>query len=187
MDSSTKKFSIIGAAIGIIFLAVAFFLIQGDKLPKSSFQPEKKQAPIGIKSENLLPTVEGGTREIITKKIKTPEPDDKNVSKDIAVPISSISISGASGDASVREFEIKGENDKYSPGIIVVNNGDPVTVKFTAVDGDYIMFFPDFGVYIAAKKGETKKSQFQASPSGAYKFFCRDCGKPEMMGEFIVN
>lgn len=184
---STKQLSLTGALIGVAFLVALIFLAQKNKLPSSEISTENNVKKIGVKNENLLPTVEGGTRQAVTEKIKTPEPEDKNIPKDVAVPVSSISISGASGEASVREFEIKGENGRYSPSKIVVNSMDPVTIKFTAVDGGYNMFFPDFGVYISASKGVTKKSQFQATASGAYKFFCRDCGKEGMVGEFIIN
>ena len=95
-------------------------------------------------------------------------------------------ISGPGGEAALRDFEIRAEGGKYFPDKVVVNDGDIITVKLTAVDGDYNIFFPDFGSYLAAKQGETKKTQFQATPFGQYRFHCEACGNGAE-GTLIVN
>ena len=51
------------------------------------------------------------------------------------------------------------------------------------------MFFPDFGVYKAASKGQTVKLQFQGYPYGSYAFRCADVcgGTVKVEGKLIVN
>ena len=64
---------------------------------------------------------------------------------------------------------------------------DVITISLTAVDQKYNIFFPDFGVYREAAKGETTKFQFQAYPFGQYKFYCKDICQSDTAGTLIVN
>ncbi len=189
-----KKLSLIGIVIGLIVLGGLIFVANTKKGKEGSENSAANQVKTASPDvfrpgvEKALPTVQGGTREVIKEIIKTPEPNAKptEVPKEVAIPKSAVEVTGASGSASIRTFEIKAENGKYEPSVFVVNNLDMLTIEFTAVDDAYNLFFPDFGVYIASAKGETKKRQFQASPTGEYKFSCRDCGK-EIEGKLIVN
>ncbi|MCL4404023.1 cupredoxin domain-containing protein [Patescibacteria group bacterium] len=130
-----------------------------------------------------LPTVEGGTRQAITSQIPTPSADATNVPSNVAVP-TSVQQTGAIAE---RSFIITGTGGKFSPNTIVVNQGDVVNLTLVAADAAYNIFFPDFGVTITAKKGQTVSAQFQPANYGQYKFYCKDVcsGSPE--GTLVVN
>lgn len=177
---SRKNIVILAVAAVVVLLLVIFgsrFKEKQESPARDVFRPENPKA---------LQTVEGGTREIVQEKIATPEVGATSTPESVAVPTNVSQLSGPGGEAALRDFEIKAESGKFSPSTIVVNDGDIVTIRLTAVDGDYNIFFPDFGSYLAAKKGETKKTQFQATPFGQYMFSCKDCGN-EARGTLIVN
>lgn len=135
-----------------------------------------------------LPTIEGGTRDEISKTVQTPEPGATPTNPEVAVPKSSLDLGGSEGvNASLRDFELKAENGKFFPSTIVVNEMDVITISLTAVDQKYNIFFPDFGVYREAAKGQTTKFQFQAYPFGQYKFYCKDICGSGATGALIVN
>ena len=118
------------------------------------------------------------------EKIATPGEGDTEAPKDVAVPTMVV----ATGPAAFRHFDITASGDAYSPSTIVVNEGDVVDLNFTAADKNYDMFFPDFGVYKAAQKGQTVKLQFQGYPFGQYAFRCSEsCGSTKVEGRLIVN
>ena len=124
-----------------------------------AFRPDNAQA---------LETVQGGTRETVSKDIKTPGLGETGVSADVAVPIAMSPI----GKFTYRKFEIKGEGGKFVPSTMVIDAGDVVEVKFTAVDADYNFSISDFGVTQTVKKGDTKAINFQGYDFGQYKIFC---------------
>ena len=132
---------------------------------------------------DALSTTQGGTREIISEDIETPEVGDASVSEDTAIPVNTSKIK----DSALRTFELRGENGKYIPSIIIVDELDPITIKFTSIDDDYNIFFPDFGIYKTVLKGETKDIKFQAYPYGEYQFYCKDVCSGDVTGTLIVN
>ena len=68
----------------------------------------------------------------------------------------------------------------------MVNELDLLIIRLTAVDADYNLSFPDFGVNKNVSQGETVKFQIQAGRFGEYQFFCTVC-VPEVVGTLIVN
>ena len=181
MENKKINPAIIGIVVGVIIVGGTIFFFQ--KSPKNQGtgvgQEEKK-----VENPNALETVQGGTREKIKTQVKTPEPTDQAPSEDIAVPKAAIKV-GEQKQAAIRTFELRGENGKFSPSTIVVDELDVVEIELNAVDGDYDIFFPDFGVVKTAKKGTTEKLQFQAYPFGEYVFRCKTSCKAE--GKLIVN
>ncbi len=142
---------------------------------EDAFRPENAKA---------LGTVEGGTREKVEEKIATPSEGSTEAPKSVAVP----TIVVETGPSSFRHFDISASGNAFTPSTIVVNEGDVIDLKFTAEDKAYDLFFPDFGVYKAAAKGETVKLQFQGYPFGSYKFMCKEvCGSAKVEGKLIVN
>lgn len=138
-----------------------------------------------------LETVQGGTREKIDEDniVLAPDKNDTVVPEGVAVPqdvITRPESENPSGSA-FRDFNIKGENGRYTPDTIIVNELDVVNINFQSVDRDYNVFFSDFGIYKTIKKGVTGQIQFQAYPFGKYTFFCKDVCKDEVVGTFIVN
>jgi len=187
MNKNSKTSIAIGLAVGIL---VILFIVIGAgkraKAPDGRGSPRTPSAPETAPKEEKLPTVEGGTRAMISETITAPEPGATS-SGDVAVPISSIELKGASATAALRTFEMKAEKNTFTPATIVVNELDVIEIKFTAVDKDYSVLLPDFGVYRKASAGETVKIQFQAYPFGEYTFLCSDVCAPAVQGKFIVN
>lgn len=192
----TNKKTIIIAVVVVIVLAVVAGLAwygkragwwSGFNIPGAGAPKAGKPVGGGAEPTGLL-TVEGGTRNEITQNIKTPEPGAISTNPNIAVPESAVNLGGGEGaSADLRTFEIKAENNKFSPSTIVVNELDVITIKLTAVDKKYNIFFPDFGAYKEAEKGQTAKFQFQASRYGQYKFYCQDICSEATAGTLIVN
>ena len=128
--------------------------------------------------------MQGGTREVLQTKIATPGEGATSTNKDVAVPTTVVQT----GPSAFRHFDLSANGNAYSPSTIVVNEGDVIDLNFTAVDKNYDMFLPDFGISKAAAKGETVKLQFQGYPFGEYKFYCKDsCGSAKVEGKLIVN
>jgi len=129
-------------------------------------------------------------QETMPIKVKVPEVNEvlsEEVRKEIAVP--EIVVEAAPGvEAKYRSFDIKAEGGKYIPSKIIANVGDTIHVNFTAVDKDYDIVFPSYGMLLRAKVGQTKLLQFQAVKSGSFAFYCDSCGGPESetRGSFII-
>jgi len=131
------------------------------------------------------PPTEGSLVEELPPSESSPEPEPQLFStpEGVAIPISVSKI----GSGSLINFIIKGEDKKYFPFKLIVDEGDIVTIYFTSVDSDYNIFFPDFGIYRTISIGETSKIQFQVSGVGEYQFFCKDVCQTEITGTLIVN
>ncbi|MEK7543034.1 MAG: cupredoxin domain-containing protein, partial [Patescibacteria group bacterium] len=161
MNPSTKRDLIIGLCV--VALAAGYFgwrYYKSQNLPLDKFRPW---------SADALPSVQGGTREKLSINIKTPE-DATSTPAGVAVPASV----DKQGSYVVRVFEIQGNNNKYVPSTIIVNEGDTVDIRLKAVDNAYDFFLPDFGSYKRVSKGEMGRLQFDAVSYGKYEFFCRD-------------
>lgn len=179
MNSNKENYLIIIVIVLILFVVIFYYFTL---LNKKNFQSGLK---LNLDAENRG---DNKTKQELKIKIKTPELDDKNLPVDVAKPKDVIILNGPANSVAIRFFEIKGENGKYIPNKIIVNDNDIVTIKFYAIDSDYDIFFPDFGSYLEAKKGEEKQIQFQAVGVGEYNFVCKNCKESAaMVGTFIVN
>ena len=95
--------------------------------------------------------------------------------KEIAIPI--VVMPAAPGtESSFRSFDIKAEAGIFTPNKIIVKLGDTVHINFTAIDKDYDIVFPSYGMKQSAKKGQTKILEFQASNEGSFLYYCEICG-----------
>jgi|YelNatPaOPRAMG01_1025707.scaffolds.fasta_scaffold62196_3 hypothetical protein len=195
MDNKKQIVISVVAAFVVLFLIYFVFIskksgIEYSQVGNNSQNTQLSSTSSGSLSKstntNALVTVPGGTREIIQEKIATPDVGS-NVPQNVAKPTNVL----ATDASDLRQFEIKAQNGKYDPSIIVVNEGDLVNIVLNAIDGDYNMYFPDFGNTIMAKKGALGRGQFTASPYGQYKFFCdpktTPTCPPNMSGTLIVN
>lgn len=171
---------IVGLGVVLVIWAVEYrqteeVVFEEDPRPEHLIDPFRPDDP------EALETVEGGTRRIITEEIATPEPGEEPISSDIAVPQTVVQV----GSLQRRVFNISGEGGEFVPSILVVNEEDIITLNLTSVDGDYDIFFPDFGVVLSASQGETERAQFQTSGFGEYDFRCLELCNAE--GLLIVN
>lgn len=167
----------------IVVLGIIFWLGGGQNGISDRLTGEKE----GFLHEDALPQIEGGNRETIKNNVATPEKGGV-APVGVAVPEEVFEYSGSDGEtSSLRLFRLRAENGRYSPDTVVVNEGDPVTIVLTAVDRDYDIFFPDFGVFKTAPQGEEIQIQFQAYPFGQYSFYCQEACRDEVQGTLIVN
>ena len=96
--------------------------------------------------------------------------------KVIAVP-TVVVPAAAQGSAHYRSFDIKGEWGLFIPSQITAYLGDRVHINLTAVDNDYDIVFPSYGMMISAKKGDTKFLEFAAMFEGSFDYYCSNaCG-----------
>ncbi|MDO8557490.1 MAG: cupredoxin domain-containing protein [Candidatus Jorgensenbacteria bacterium] len=176
MDSNVKRDLIIGLLI-VLLIAGYFSWSYYEKSTRKldGFRPWNSDA---------LPSVQGGTREKLSIDIETPD-GATSTPTGVAVPISV----NKQGSYAFRVFEIQGNNNKYVPSVIVVNEGDTVDLRIKAIDNAYDFFLPDTGSYRKVLKGETGRLQFSAASYGQYEFFCRDScvGRDKVGGTLIVN
>ena len=119
-------------------------------------------------------TPESATRSTVPENIKVPEVGEKT-DNSVAVP-ASVSPAAPGVSAKFRSFDIKGENGVFSPATVIVKKGDTVRINFLAVDKDYDVTFPDYGMKQTAKKGESKVLEFQAVAEGKFAYYCEACG-----------
>ncbi len=173
-----KNPAVMGIVLGTVIVGAVVYVLQKNTI-KSPADANKDAE----KNPNALDTVEGGTRQKIMDEIQTPEPGAESFGG-VAVPKSAVSV-GEEVRAAIRTFEIRGEGGKYVPSTIVVDELDIVEIELRAVDQDYDISLPDFGIVKTAKKGSTETIQFQAYPYGEYAFQCKDACSAE--GKLIVN
>jgi len=176
-DLDKKKILIVLGVVVIAILAVLIFLNQRANQAKLKVDdviipvvPEKKIVEEVIPPDKL--------RVAVPKDIKVPEPNaplSATEKTEIAVP--TISVPAAPGvAANYRSFEVRAENNKFTPAKIIVNLGDTVHINLTAVDKDYDLTFKSYNLKQTALKGQTKPLEFQAGQAGNYLYYCELCG-----------
>lgn len=186
MEQNGKKIAVIVVVVVLVAL-VAWWLIatlgggkpgagggEGAPLGEDTLRPENAEA---------LATVEGGTREVVQEAIATPEVGATDVPSGVAVPQNVVET----GPSSFRQFNIEGNGGDFVPSTIVVNEGDVIDINFTAVDDEYNVYFPDFGISKTFARGQSGKIQFQGYPFGEYRFYCKDVCSGTVEGKLIVN
>ncbi len=157
-----NKKNLIIIAVIVILIVLVFVLIKS----KPTISPEEGITP---EAEEIL------TRMEVPEDIVVPEMEDELENKEIAVPLT-VTQAGPQTEAMFRRFEIKAEKDKYSPSEVIVNERDTVHIDFTAVDKEYDLTFPDYGMKQTAKAGEKKVLEFQAMIPGKFLYYCDLCG-----------
>lgn len=177
MEPHTNN-KIIAGAVGILVIAGVVWAVSSKNPAGIEGTPTGDAGQVEVKgtdafrpdNEKALATVEGGTRETIATSIPTPGTGETGVAPDVAVPITVTPV--GLGTFNLRIFEMKGEGGKFVPSTVVVNAGDVVQIKFTAVDADYTVSISDFGVSKLVKKGTTANVDFQPYDFGQYKITC---------------
>ena len=148
----------------------------------------------GILSKSITPRRDGeptsgtgfATRQPAPATVVVPDKETE-VPAYVAKP-KSVSPAALGVEAKLRIFEITATATVFTPDTVVVNQGDVVRIKVTALDGDYDLDQPDYGFSQSIRNGEVKPLEFQASAAGVFKFFCPSCGGPTKgpLGSLIV-
>lgn len=177
INLNNTQAALLGILTGLILVGfVIFFVEKGEKTVVS-------EADNGSYLDNDVIAENGLIEPDERSPVDTPEPGDEPIDEDTAVPIDSSPI----GEVSYRTFEVRGENNRFSPSRLIVNEGDSLVLNLFAVDSDYNLFIPDLGVFISASEGGNRRHIFQAPSVGDYEFYCRDICEEQTRGILIVN
>ena len=187
MDTSSnnkKIYFIVGGAIVVVIAAVAVgYLLGTSKNGVTGNSGTVGAGGAGAGTNNP----QSATYANVPTGIQVVGQNATNTAKDIAVP--KVVIPAAPGvSASLRVFDISGNNGVFSPSTVTAYVGDTVHVNFTAVDKPYDITFPDYSMKQTAQKGETKVLEFQATTAGKFTYYCDSCGglKSNAVGYMII-
>jgi len=100
-------------------------------------------------------------------------------------------------DVSVKSFpvndnllwviEMRGENNTFQPPDLIVNEGDVVDIRLSAMDRDYEIYLPELGIYKLVAKGKKSEVQFQAFPAGKHVFRCKAICLDSPKASLVIN
>jgi heme/copper-type cytochrome/quinol oxidase subunit 2 len=183
--SGTKK--VVGVVVVIIVVivivagAVVWYRHSASNIPASG-----TSGPAGVSSTTSA-IATSSTRGAVPADAVAPDKGATSTPANVAVP----AIQGAgdpAGNVSYRSFNIGIQNNAYTPGTVIVDQGDTVNLELTAVDAAYGFDQPDYGFNTAIPKGKTQTIQFQALSPGNFTFYCASCGGPSSgpVGHIIV-
>ncbi|MFA7201574.1 MAG: cupredoxin domain-containing protein [Candidatus Paceibacterota bacterium] len=174
---------IIGVVVLIIAGLIGLLLAQSDNT-SSSANPANPTSQDGGSGTPL-----SETHAEVPQDIEVPDlsATATSVPEDVAIP-KAVTSAAPGVSASLRVFEIKGENGTFSPSTVIAYTGDTIHVNFTAVDKEYDITFPDYNMKQTASKGQTKVLEFQAQATGKFTYYCDLCGglKSKAVGYIIV-
>jgi plastocyanin len=119
----------------------------------------------------------GLTREDVPAGTTAPG-RDAQVAENIAVP-EAVAEAAPGVDSKRREFRVELKGGAFVPDTVIINQGDIARITFTAVDGDYDLFQPDYGFRLTLPQGEERMLEGYFSRDGKYMFYCPSCGGPD--------
>ena len=183
-----KKKILIVTVIVVVILAVIVFAgyeWRANAPTTSGSAPAASNSNSGTAS---APTPSIVTRTSVPANTVVPDKGATGTPANVAVPAVQ-SVGDAAGNVSYRSFNIKIQNNAFSPSTIIVKQGDTVNISLTAVDANYGFTQPNYGFNAEIAKGQTKSAQFQALQSGDFLFYCGSCGGPSKgpVGHIIVT
>ncbi len=194
-NTNKKKLWLLIGGVVVIIILIALIIKAANQ--KKTVAPVAENVPVAQPVVNaptpLAPNNSGPTDKFRTEvpaNTQVPGMDAKLTEaqkKDIAVP-SIVTPAAPGASTSFRSFSISGEGGKFIPSQIIVHQNDIVHVNFTAMDKDYDIVFPSYGMHQTAKKGEKKVLEFQAVSEGSFTYYCDSCGGPTSpaSGKIIV-
>jgi heme/copper-type cytochrome/quinol oxidase subunit 2 len=183
-----KKKIMIVTVIAVVILAVIVFA--GYEWRTNTPATSTNPAPASSSNSGVTaaPASSVVTRTSVPANTVVPDKGATGTPANVAVP----AVQGpgdSAGNVSYRSFNIKIENNAFSPSTVIVKQGDTVNISLTAVDGNYGFTQPDYGFNAPIAKGQTKNAQFQVLQSGDFLFYCGSCGGPSKgpVGHIIVT
>jgi nitrous oxide reductase len=167
--NNKKIIEVIGLVVFLlILLFVSLFLTQKIKTNKN-INTLNNNEPIQTKEELNSSNV----------FVPSSKEEAQNLGENVAKPQNVVQANPKT-DASIRTFEgLLIENNEFKPLEFRVKQGDIFDVFVKALDKDYDITQPDYGIVLNIKKGEEKRLQFQATASGKFMFYCSLCGGPD--------
>jgi len=164
---------------GLVLIIALIFLIWRDNA-QNKIAPLETENKV-IDQNNILSSENGefdSFKTAVPANIKVPEVNEiipAAQKEEIAVP-SNVVAAAPGVESKIRNFEIQAENNKFTPSTIIVNQGDTVNIRFSAIDKDYDIVFPSYNMRQSAKKGQLKILAFQALETGSFTYYCEICG-----------
>ena len=125
------------------------------------------------------------TRESLARNvvIVVPGAGDESAEEGVAIPESISAVSAHRGDAVLRDFAVKIENDAFNPRELRAFVGDTVRITATAVDKDYTVRQPDYGFGATIRRGETgfitHQAGFEVAAADTFYIMCTSCRNPD--------
>jgi plastocyanin len=182
-----KKKILIVIVLAVVILAVIVFA--GYKwLSNTPTASNSVPASNSNSGATTATTSSTATRTPVPANTVVPDKGATGTPANVAVPAQQ-GPGDPAGNVSYRSFNIKIQNNAFSPSTVIVKQGDTVNLALTAVDANYAFTQPDYGFNAQIAKGQTKSAQFQASQSGDFIFYCGSCGGPSKgpVGHIIVT
>lgn len=122
---------------------------------------------------------------INNSSIRVPEPNETDAGE-TAVPLAAYSTI-ANSQSKVRSFVLTIENGTFNIKKIAVYENDVISLKVNAVDKEYTVAVPAFGIRQSIQTKETKLVEFQATPAGTFPFYCENCANTgKSQGEIVI-
>ena len=175
-----KKLLLIGAGVLVIIILVVMIISTLGKKKTTTTNQSATNDEQQVNNSDLpaIPDAKDKFREEVPQDVKVPGMNEvltEAQKTQIAVP-SIVTPAAPGAESSFRSFAIRGEGGKFVPAEIIARQNDIVHVTFTAVDKDYDIVFPSYGMRQVAKKGQTKILEFQAVSEGSFTYYCESCG-----------
>jgi hypothetical protein len=183
--SKDQRYWIIGIGFFLIAILVNFIFwqISNEKNEEyiSSIVGSYVTGVFVNNEDNNSEQIDWGDGQVVqnsTSTVKVPgvgEEIPEDLKDVIAVP-DEVVQSAPGVDSNIRIFKIRGEGNKFIPSQIIVNYKDTVHIDLVAVDKNYDIMFPAYGMRQTAKQGEEKVLEFQANSEGRFIYYCESCG-----------
>jgi len=175
-----KKILLLGGGV-LVIIALVVIIIMTMNQKKTTTLSEETNTPTEQQGEKPETSATGAVdqyREEVPGDVKVPGMNETltDAEKEVIAVPSIVTPAAPGASASFRSFSISGDGGKFVPAEIIARLKDIVHVNFTAVDKDYDIVFPSYGMRQSAKKGETKILEFQAVSEGSYTYYCDSCG-----------
>ena len=191
--TNKKKILLLGGGV-LVVIILAVMVIYALNKKQNVLPAEQGNIPAEQTGEEPGTTSTTGStdqyREEVPGDVKVPGMNENltDAEKEVIAVPSIVTPAAPGASASFRSFSISGDGGKFVPAEIIARLNDIVHVNFTAVDKDYDIVFPSYGMRQSAKKGETKILEFQAVSEGSYTYYCDSCGgaKSPASGKIIV-
>ncbi len=166
------------AGIAVVVIVAAFVAY--------SFFVKKNSGGLDNEKNNIFE--ETTTRRAVPEGTTVPGMNSEVNDPNIAKP-EYVTSSGSGSSSDLRIFPtVKADKGIFAPSELIVREGDDVQFYLEAIDKDYDITIPDYGIKQTAKKGEKKILHFQAGTEGKFLFYCDSCGgvDSETKGYLVV-
>jgi cytochrome c oxidase subunit II len=101
-----------------------------------------------------------------------------------------LALLAAAGEQPERVVHVVARRFNYSPDVLELQLGVPVTIELTSADRDHGFSVPDLGLRIDVEPGKTARVRMVPGKVGTFEFHCDvfcGSGHEEMAGRVVVS